>query len=107
MSDLEQDTETINMEVESPGKDKTSKEKIVKPGIIYLESVPNFMTVRTVRETLSGYDPNKRRIFKEGWVEFRNRKDARRTANHLHGKQVGLKRNAPYYYSLWSMKYLR
>jgi ESF2/ABP1 family protein len=42
----------------------------------------------------------------EGWVEFRNKKDAKRAAEMLHGREVGGKRRSAHYYDLWNIKYL-
>ncbi|XP_042898979.1 uncharacterized protein [Parasteatoda tepidariorum] len=94
--------------------------KIKKPGIIYLNFIPRYITVTKVREIFSDFGevrriflkPEKTRpgkqgkIFTEGWVEFTKKKVAKRVAECLNGTQVGGKRRTPYYDSLWSIKYL-
>lgn len=96
---------------------KTKKKKKV-PGVVYLSYIPPKMNVKTVRSMLSKYgelgriflqpekDRGKPRNFVEGWVEFADKKVAKRVAATLNGVQVGGKRRAQYYHSLWSIKYL-
>lgn len=98
-------------------KVKTKKKKKV-PGVVYLSYIPPKMNVKTVRSMLSKYgelgriflqpekEHGKPRNFVEGWVEFADKKVAKRVAATLNGVQVGGKRRAEYYHSLWSIKYL-
>ena len=44
--------------------------------------------------------------FTEGWVEFRDKKKARATAEMLNGHQIGGKRRSAYYSDLWNLRYL-
>ncbi|XP_077550257.1 activator of basal transcription 1-like [Haemaphysalis longicornis] len=93
-----------------------TKKKI--PGVVYLSYIPPKMNVKTVRSMLSKFgelgriflQPEKQhgkpRNFVEGWVEFTDKKVAKRVASTLNGVQVGGKRRAEYYHSLWSIKYL-
>ncbi|XP_064477477.1 activator of basal transcription 1-like [Ornithodoros turicata] len=88
------------------------------PGIVYLSYIPPKLNVKMVRQMLSAYGeigriflqpekPNGRcRTFTEGWVEFADKKVAKLVAHALNNKQVGGKRRAEYYHSLWSLKYL-
>ncbi|XP_022255836.1 activator of basal transcription 1-like isoform X2 [Limulus polyphemus] len=46
------------------------------------------------------------KFFTEGWVEFLDKKVAKRIAVMLNGQQVGGRRKTPFYDSLWSIKYL-
>lgn len=97
-------------------KGKVKKKKI--PGVVYLSYIPPKMNVKTVRSMLSKFgelgriflQPEKQhgkpRNFVEGWVEFMDKKVAKRVAATLNGVQVGGKRRAEYYHSLWSIKYL-
>lgn len=99
-------------------KVKAMKKKKKIPGVVYLSYIPPKMNVKTVRSMLSKYgelgriflqpekDHGKARNFVEGWVEFMDKKVAKRVAATLNGVQVGGKRRAEYYYSLWSIKYL-
>lgn len=97
------------------------KKRINKPGIVYLNYIPRYMTVKKVREIFSEFgdvrrlflkpDKSKKagkpsKFFCEGWVEFAKRKVAKRVAECLNGVQVGGKRHTPYYDALWSIKYL-
>ena len=50
---------------------------------------------------------SKRKFYVDGWVEFQNKKDARRVARELNSTQIGGKKNNPFYYDLWNIKYLR
>jgi len=45
-------------------------------------------------------------FFTEGWVEFKNKKVAKKVAVCLNNTQVGGKRRYEYYDSLWNIKYL-
>ncbi|XP_077500743.1 activator of basal transcription 1-like [Amblyomma americanum] len=98
---------------------KTGKAKKQKtPGVVYLSYIPPKMNVKTVRSMLTKFgevgriflQPEKEhgrpRNFVEGWVEFMDKKVAKRVAATLNGVQVGGKRRAEYYHSLWSIKYL-
>ncbi|KAJ3182836.1 RNA-binding ATPase activator esf2 [Gaertneriomyces sp. JEL0708] len=99
-----------------------------KSGIIYLSRVPPFMRPQKLRQLLSShgtinriylvpenpltaarrkkYRKNSRQNFVEGWVEFTSKTDARLTAEHLNGKQIGGKKRSRYYDDIWNMKYL-
>ena len=45
-------------------------------------------------------------IFTEGWVEFKDKRIAKRVVEMLNCKAVGGKRKNPWYEELWNMKYL-
>jgi len=44
--------------------------------------------------------------FTEGWVEFADKRVAKRTALALNGQRIGGKRRSAYYDDLWCIKYL-
>lgn len=44
--------------------------------------------------------------FVEGWVEFEDKRIAKRVALALNNKQIGGRKRSAYYYDLWSLKYL-
>ena len=44
--------------------------------------------------------------FTEGWVEFADKRIAKRTAVALNGQRMGGKRRSAYYDDLWCIKYL-
>jgi hypothetical protein len=46
-------------------------------------------------------------LFKEAWVEFEKKKDAKQTAALLNGTQIGGSKKSAFYTYLWSMKYLK
>lgn len=45
--------------------------------------------------------------FIEGWVEFKNKRNAKKAAVMLNNKQVGGRRRNPWYHELWNIKYLK
>ncbi|ORE11708.1 hypothetical protein BCV72DRAFT_219418 [Rhizopus microsporus var. microsporus] len=99
-----------------------------KTGVCYLSRIPLFMPPSRVRELLKKYadigriylvpeDPkittkrkkytkNNRRNYIEGWVEFKDKRDAKAVAEHLNMKQIGGKRKSRYYAEMWNIKYL-
>lgn len=92
------------------------------PGIIYLSSVPTNMNVKKIREVFTSYgdvgriflEPDEKALkhkknltFKEGWVEFLDKKVAKHVARQLNCTQVGGKRRSPWYEELWNIKYLK
>ncbi|KAL0351065.1 UNVERIFIED_CONTAM: Activator of basal transcription 1 [Sesamum radiatum] len=44
--------------------------------------------------------------FSEGWVEFTDKKVAKRVARMLNGEQIGGRKRSSFYYDLWNIKYL-
>ncbi|EDL86602.1 activator of basal transcription 1 [Rattus norvegicus] len=111
-----------------------SKKKVV-PGIVYLGHVPPRFRPLHVRNLLSVYgevgrvffqaeDPFVRRKKKaaaaaggkkgakyskdytEGWVEFRDKRIAKRVAASLHNTPMGARKRSPFRYDLWNLKYL-
>ncbi|XP_070683476.1 uncharacterized protein [Malus domestica] len=40
------------------------------------------------------------------WVEFSDKRVAKRVANMLNGEQIGGKKRSSFYYDLWNIKYL-
>eukprot|EP01147_Barroeca_monosierra_P005018 gene5018-8747_t len=103
-------------------------EKREKRGIIYLSSIPPFMKPAKLRHIMLQYGEvdriflqpedektRKRRIqrggskktnYIEGWVEFKQKKIAKRVALALNGKIVGGKKNSFHHDCMWNMKYL-
>lgn len=97
-------------------------------GVVYLATIPPFMKPTKLRQLLGEFgetdrmylapeDPaarlkrkraggNTGKKFIEGWVEFRNKKEAKKCAEMLHGRQVGGKRRSAHYYDLWNIRYL-
>ncbi|KAH9507710.1 RNA-binding ATPase activator esf2 [Bulinus truncatus] len=95
--------------------------KTDKPGIIYLSSVPEFMSVQKLKNIFGEYGEVKRTFFQpveksysykkgllftEGWVEFSSKRVAKFVALALNNNQVGGKKRNPWYNSIWNIKYL-
>ncbi|GAB4848052.1 hypothetical protein Ancab_002713 [Ancistrocladus abbreviatus] len=103
-------------------------EKADKRGVCYLSRVPPKMDPLKLRQILSQYgeiqriylapeDPaarvQRKRAggfrglgFSEGWVEFTDKRVAKRVANLLNGEQIGGRKRSQFYYDLWNIKYL-
>eukprot|EP00050_Salpingoeca_kvevrii_P018987 m.81028 g.81028 ORF g.81028 m.81028 type:complete len:235 (+) comp8215_c0_seq3:1043-1747(+) len=97
-------------------------------GIIYMSWVPPFMKPAKLKHLMSQYGEvdriflrpedikawakrkkmggNKKRKYIEGWVEFLDKKIAKRVAATLNGTQIGGRKGSMYYDDLWVMKYL-
>jgi len=125
LSDNDMDTSNNQAEVKTEGQTKKKKTKIKKKeketGVIYLSRIPTSMTVKTVRQVLSSHGEigriflqpdekvtkkKKNRQFSEGWVEFLDKRIAKKVAAILNRNQIGGKRRSPWYEELWSMRYL-
>ncbi|KAL8471218.1 hypothetical protein ACS0TY_028140 [Phlomoides rotata] len=103
-------------------------EKAEKRGVCYLSRVPPHMDPLKLRQILSQYGEIQRlyltpedpaaqvrrkksggfrgKEFSEGWVEFTDKKVAKRVAEMLNGEQFGGKKRSSFYYDLWNIKYL-
>ncbi|KHN83191.1 Activator of basal transcription 1 [Toxocara canis] len=93
-----------------------------KSGIIYFQSLPPMFTVSRMREEmlkfgevgriylqaekLRGTKTRGRKVFTEGWVEFKNKSLAKRVVASLNNTAVGGKRRSAVRETLWTMKYL-
>lgn len=99
-----------------------------KRGICYLSRVPPHMDPASLRQILSKYGDLQRvylvpqdrntqvqrkqvhgfrgKQFSEGWVEFTDKRIARRVARMLNGEQIGGRRRSTFYYDIWNIKYL-
>ncbi|KAI0983703.1 hypothetical protein GJ496_007892 [Pomphorhynchus laevis] len=95
-----------------------------KCGVVYLSRIPTKMNVTNVRSYLDefgeigrlylvpenkveGTSDDQKKTFKyvEGWVEFKNKNDAKRCAKFLNNQQVsGFNRKSPWYFDLWNIK---
>ncbi|CAG0883610.1 unnamed protein product [Darwinula stevensoni] len=101
---------------EEEGQKRKRKER---PGIIYLSTIPPTMRVNTIRKVFQEYGivgriflqpegsgSRKVQRFTEGWVEFKDKKIAKKVAGMLNNTQVGGRKRSPYYDSIWNIKYL-
>ncbi|KAG8507257.1 Activator of basal transcription 1 [Galemys pyrenaicus] len=108
--------------------------KRVVPGIVYLGHLPPRFRPLHVRNLLSAYGEVGRVFFQpedgfvrrrkkaaaaaggkrskyskdytEGWVEFRDKRVAKKVAASLHNTPMGSRRRSPFRYDLWNLKYL-
>ncbi|KAG5513863.1 hypothetical protein PMAC_000485 [Pneumocystis sp. 'macacae'] len=105
-----------------------SKKSKKIPGIIYLSRIPPFMKPETLRRLLSQYGEirrvflipenhksylkrisfrgNKKKMYTEGWVEFKEKKQAKLVADILNTSIIGGKPNTYYHDDIWNIKYL-
>ncbi|KXJ26414.1 pre-rRNA-processing protein ESF2 [Exaiptasia diaphana] len=108
--------------------EKNEERKERKPGIVYLSRFPPFMKPAKVRHIFSQYgeigrlflqpeDPtvrkkrkksggSGRKTFTEGWVEFKDKKVAKRVASSLNNTTIGGKKKSYYHDDIWNIKYL-
>ncbi|GAX73284.1 hypothetical protein CEUSTIGMA_g738.t1 [Chlamydomonas eustigma] len=104
------------------------REKAERRGVVYISRIPPHMKPGKVRQLLSEYgeigrlycapedqaarrDRKKKgkdtgKNFTEGWVEFEDKRVAKRVAMQLNGQPIGGKKRSAYYYDLWCLKYL-
>ncbi|GIL77749.1 hypothetical protein Vretimale_6644 [Volvox reticuliferus] len=97
-------------------------------GIVYISRIPPHMKPHKVRQLLEPFgdigrvycapeDPALRRLrkkkggntgknFTEGWVEFEDKRRAKRAALALNGQPMGGSKRSAYHYDLWNIKYL-
>ncbi|XP_047414425.1 activator of basal transcription 1 [Sciurus carolinensis] len=132
LEELNQTTEA-EKEQEEPEETACSKKRVV-PGIVYLGHVPPRFRPLHVRNLLSAYGevgrvffqaedrfvrrkkkaaasggkkrPKYSKDYTEGWVEFRDKRVAKRVAASLHNTPMGARRRSPFRYDLWNLKYL-
>ncbi|XP_075389209.1 activator of basal transcription 1-like [Tenrec ecaudatus] len=116
-------------------QEEAGDKKRVVPGIVYLGHLPPRFRPLHVRNLLSAYGEVGRVFFQpedgfvrrkkkkaaaagekksskyskdytEGWVEFRDKRVAKRVAASLHNTPMGARRRSPFRYDLWNLKYL-
>jgi ESF2/ABP1 family protein len=107
----------------------TTDAAIRKSGVIYLSRIPPFMKPQKLRSLLEPYGSinrtflnpedeasyarrvrnggNKKRSYTEGWVEFTNKKDAKRACELLNARTIGGKKGSYYYDDIWNLIYLK
>ena len=106
-----------------------SREAIAKTGVIYLSRIPPKLNPTKIRQLLSVFKSpvlriflapesqavylrrtksgdSKKRQFTEGWVEFADKKVAKKVATMLNAERIGGKKADKWYDDLWCMKYL-
>ena len=100
-----------------------------KRGVIYVSRIPPFMKPNKMRVIFEEYgevtrlylaeeDAEQRRKrkelggnaskqFKEGWVEYSDKKVAKRVADSLNNTIIGGKKGSFYHDDIWNLKYLK
>eukprot|EP00238_Polyblepharides_amylifera_P002345 CAMPEP_0196593338 /NCGR_PEP_ID=MMETSP1081-20130531/75363_1 /TAXON_ID=36882 /ORGANISM="Pyramimonas amylifera, Strain CCMP720" /LENGTH=251 /DNA_ID=CAMNT_0041917295 /DNA_START=173 /DNA_END=928 /DNA_ORIENTATION=- len=114
----------------SKKKLKAHKEDSEERGIVYMSYIPPCLKANKVRTLLTAHGAEILRIylapedpalakrrrqaggkrgkrFVEGWIEFANKRDAKKLSRVLNGQNMGGKHFAKHKYDLWSLKYLK
>lgn len=108
---------------------KSYERKKRKRGVIYMSRVPPFMRPVKVRSLMEQYGVvsniylvpedksirknrkksggNTRKKFVEGWIEFEDKKLAKRVAESLNNTKIGGKKRSYYHDDIWNLKYLK
>jgi len=97
-------------------------EQVHKSGIVYISRIPRFMTPAILKGYLAPFGelgrvfltplpsnvPGKKKSkkFKDGWIEFKNKKHAKMAVMALNGSIMGGKKSSRFYDEIWSIKYL-
>jgi hypothetical protein len=102
---------------------------IAKTGVVYLSRIPPRLTPQKIRQLLAPFGSpvlrvflapesteeytrrtkaggSKRKRFTEGWIEFEDKKVAKRVAENLNAERIGQKKGDFLYDDLWCLKYL-
>ncbi|CAI5720897.1 unnamed protein product [Peronospora destructor] len=110
-------------------KIKQFKEKAARRGVVYISRVPPFMKPEKLRYLLTKYGDlnriylvpedkalhnkrvstggNRRQKYTEGWIEFEDKKVAKRVAKLLNTTQIGGRKRDYYHDDIWNLKYLK
>ncbi|KAI9920581.1 hypothetical protein PsorP6_001449 [Peronosclerospora sorghi] len=105
------------------------RKKAERRGVVYISCVPPFMKPEKLRHLLSKYGElnriylvpedkvlqkkrmsaggNRRQKYTEGWIEFEDKKVAKRVAKMLNTKQIGGRKRDYYHDDMWNLKYLK
>jgi ESF2/ABP1 family protein len=113
----------------SQNKVAQSREATAKTGVIYLSRIPPKLNPTKIRQLLSVFNSpvlriflapesqavylrrtksgdSKKRQFTEGWVEFADKKVAKKVVLMLNAERIGGRKGDKWYDDLWCMKYL-
>jgi len=106
-----------------------SRSALAKTGVLYLSRIPPRLTPQKIRQLLAPFGSpilriflapesneeyarrtkaggSKKRRFTEGWIEFEDKKVAKRVAESLNAERMGAKKGDFLYDDLWCLKYL-
>nr|CAD7414111.1 unnamed protein product [Timema poppensis] len=110
--------------------EETEKPKVKnnKTGILYISSIPRFMTVIKIKEIFGQFGDVGRvflspeinykdkqnllkkkkpsRKFSEGWVEFKRKRVAKQVALKLNNVRIDERKKSKFYDFIWNIKYL-
>ncbi|KAM8780410.1 activator of basal transcription 1 [Rhynchonycteris naso] len=79
-------------------------------GRVFFQPEDGFVRRKKKAATASATGGKKRckysKDYTEGWVEFRDKRVAKRVAASLHNTPMGSRRRSPFRYDLWNLKYL-
>ncbi|XP_033120255.1 pre-rRNA-processing protein esf2-like [Anneissia japonica] len=122
-----QNEDLFRKEMSSIAANKLQRSKS-KPGIVYLSRIPMFMRPNRLKMIFSDYgqvgrvflqaeekfkkDQRKKKtgsrakIFTEGWIEFKDKKIAKKIALTFNNTPIGGKKTSRHYDDLWNIKYL-
>lgn len=118
-----------NLKPISKHKVDQSREAISKTGVIYLSRIPPGLNPTKIRQLLSIFSSpvlriflapesqavylrrtksgdSKKKQFTEGWVEFADKKVAKKVVQMLNAGRVGQRKGDKWFDDLWCMKYL-
>merc|ERR1719414_1140282 len=93
-----------------------SETKQINPGIVYFSKIPNGMIVNDIKNYFSEFVPVKsyfvplkksKKLFKEGWIEFKSSANARHIEKVYNCTKVGGKKTKKWYDDVWSLKYIK
>ena len=104
-------------------------EKVRRSGVVYLSSVTPYMKPEKIKHLLGKFGivqrmhlveedasvarrralngGNRKKKFVEGWIEFEDKRDAKRCAAMLNGQIVGGKKSGFFHDIIWNIKYLK
>ncbi|KAF7646602.1 hypothetical protein LDENG_00184900 [Lucifuga dentata] len=132
--DKDEDTPSGKKKRANQKEDEKQQQKVTScsdrkcvPGIIYLGHIPPRLCPKHLRTMLTPYGEvgriflqpedgmvrrkkkkagSRRCDFTEGWVEFRDKRVAKRVAASLHNTAMGTRKRQRFFYDLWCIKYL-
>ncbi|XP_062315809.1 activator of basal transcription 1 [Osmerus eperlanus] len=130
--DDDEDDENIDKSRQGQGDNGVKKYKVplgkkTLPGIVYLGHIPPRLRPKHMRNMLGVYgeigrvflQPEDRSVkrkkkkagskacsFTEGWVEFRDKRVAKRVAASIHNTSMGARKRSRFHSDLWCIKYL-
>lgn len=113
---------------ESEGYALKKKRKETIPGVVYMSRLPPFMKPAKIRNIFSQfgevgrlflqpedaavrkkrkkYGGSGRKLFTEGWIEFKDKRIAKAVALSLNNTTIGGKKGGYYHDDIWNIKYL-